>query len=254
MLFNAALEAAGRGGGAFTLSFFGGGLMVLVLGGGLGLGFYWLVGRLQEHVKFLPLIFALILVYGTAKLAHLSPLLIVLVLGLMLNNPHLIRRVRWFDGLHSQRYDAELSKLKHLTAEIAFLVRTFFFLLLGYSTDLRTLAEWPAWAAALAIVTAIVSVRFVTLWFVNGRRPRPLVWVAPRGLITILLFYHMPGGVVPSAFPPGALILVVLISCLVMAVGLLVDREPRAAAEASRESAAEPPHEVAVAPASSTST
>jgi cell volume regulation protein A len=239
MLFNAVLEATLHGGGASTLNFFGGGLMVLLLGGLLGLGFYWFVGRLHEHVKFLPLIFALILVYGTAKLAHLSPLLIVLVLGLMLNNPHLLRRFRWFDGMHSHRYDIELGKLKHLTAEIAFLVRTFFFLLLGYSTDLRTLANWQTWATAISIVAAIFGLRFALLWLVNARQPRPLVWVAPRGLITVLLFYHMPAGVVPAAsFPPGTLILVVLLSCVVMALGLMVDRASPAAGAAALD---EPP-------------
>jgi NhaP-type Na+/H+ or K+/H+ antiporter len=238
MLFNAALVAA-LGGGA-TLNFFGGGFAVLVMGSLIGLAVYWLVGHLEGHVKFLPLIFALILVYAGAKALHLSPLLIVLILGLMLNNPHLLRRVRWLDRLHSDHYGAELDKLKHLTAEATFLVRTFFFLLLGYSTDVDTLADPLTWAVAAGLVLAIFGLRWPLLWLFNGRITQPLLWAAPRGLITVLLFYSLPPGVVPAAFPEGALILVVLLSCVVMAVGLRRDAPGVSRAQAGGDGTAVP--------------
>ena len=229
MLFNAALLAAVAGGGrGATINFFGGGLAVLVLGALIGVAVWWLVGHLQGHVKFVPLIFALILVYAGAKALHLSPLMIVLILGLMLNNPHLLMRIKWLQPLHSNHYWAELDKLKHLTAEATFFVRTFFFLLLGYSTDLGTLVDLRTWAVALALVVAIFALRLPVLWLTGGGRTRPLVWAAPRGLITVLLFYSLPAGLVPEAFPPGALILVVLLSCVVMAIGFRRDggRDP----------------------------
>ena len=225
MVFNAALTAVVTGAGrTATLSFFGGGLAVVVLGTLIGLAVYWLVGHLEGHVKFLPLIFALILVYAGAKALHLSPLLIVLILGLMLNNPHLIRRVKWLHRLHSDHYWAELEKLKHLTAEATFFVRTFFFLLLGYSTDLSTLTDARTWTVALAVVAVIFLLRVPVLWVLSGQPVRPLLWAAPRGLITVLLFYSLPAGAVPEVFPPGALILVVLLSCVIMALGFRFDR------------------------------
>lgn len=225
MLFNAVLLAVvdGAGGGGATINFFGGGLMVLALGVLIGLGMYWLVGHLQGHVKFLPLIFALILVYAVAKALHLSPLLIVLILGLMLNNPHLFLRITWLERLHSKDYWPELDKLKHLTAEATFFVRTFFFLLLGYSTDLGTLADGRTWAVALSIVAVVFVLRVPVMALLGGRGLRPLLWAAPRGLITVLLFYSLPASMVPQAFPPGALILVVLLSCVIMAIGLRID-------------------------------
>jgi NhaP-type Na+/H+ or K+/H+ antiporter len=125
--------------------------------------------------------------------------------------------------LHSNHYWAELDKLKHLTAEATFFVRTFFFLLLGYSTDLNTLVDVRTWAVALSLVAAIFLLRLPVLWLLGGGRTRPLVWAAPRGLITVLLFYSLPAGMVPDVFPPGALILVVLLSCVVMAIGFRKD-------------------------------
>jgi potassium/hydrogen antiporter len=224
MLFNAVLLAAATGGRGATINFFGGGLAVLLLGALIGLAVFWLVGHLEGHVKFLPLIFALILVYAGAKALHLSPLLIVLILVLMLNNPHLFLRFKWLERLHSPDYRAELDKLKHLTAEATFFVRTFFFLLLGYSTDMSTLVDRQTWIVAVVIVAAIFLLRLPVVWLLSlGRGVRPLLWAAPRGLITVLLFYSLPAGMVPEAFPPGALILVVLLSCVLMAVGFRVD-------------------------------
>lgn len=248
MAFNALLLAAAFGDDSragsqlATLNFFGGGVAVLAIGSVVGLAVYWLVGHLEGHVKFVPLLFALILVYAGAKALHLSPLLIVLVLGLMLNNPHLLRHLRWLDRLHSDHYDAELGKLKHLTAETTFLVRTFFFLVLGFTTDLGSLVAPRTWAIASALVLAIFVLRWLVLRSLGDGHTRPLVWTAPRGLITVLLFMSLPAGTVPAGFPPGALILVVLLSCIVMAAGMRLDTRAPAAADPA-------PPEPEVAPA-----
>lgn len=224
MLFNATLLASTSGGGGATLNLVGGGAAVLVLGALLGLAVFWFVGHLEGHVKFVPLIFALVGVYGATTALQLSPLLIVLILGLMLNNPHLILRWPLLQGLASDHYEAELERLKHLTAEATFFVRTLFFLLLGYSTDLVALADWRAIAVAAVIVAAIFALRVPVLRAFAPGRVRPLVWLGPRGLVTVLLFYSLPEGTVPAEFPRAALILVVLLSCVVMAVGLRRDQ------------------------------
>ena len=253
MLFNAALVAVSSGHG-FTLNLVGGGLAVLVLGALLGLGMIWLVGHLQGHVKFLPLIFALILVYGAAKALHLSPLLIVLVLGLMLNNPQLLEHVTVLRGLHSARYDAELDKLKHLTAEATFLVRTFFFLLLGFGTDLRAFADLGAWGLAILLAALIFGLRWPLMWLLSGSGTRPLAWAAPRGLITVLLFFSIPPQLVPAGFPVAALILLVLISCIAMAVGFRIDGPQPADVQADDAAAPVPSAAQAASPPAGTRT
>lgn len=222
MLFNALLVAVT--GGTVSLTLFGGGLAVLLAGAAIALAVYWLVGHLEGHVKFGPLLFALILVYAAADALHLSPLLIVLILGLVLNNPQQLHRFRLLQRLHSPHYDAELARLKHLTAEATFLVRTFFFLLLGYVTDLAAFADLMAWAFALGIVALVLAVRWLTLRMCQPGQPvRPLLWLAPRGLITATLFFATPAALMPAGFPPATLILVVLLSCVLMAVGLRID-------------------------------
>lgn len=221
MLFNALLVAVN--GGGFTSNLLGGGIAVASAGVVVALAYYWLVGHLEGHVKFVPLLFALILVYAAADAMHLSPLLIVLILGLILNNADILRRFRVFDRLHSDHFDAELDKLKHLTAEATFLVRTFFFLLLGYVTDIRTFLDPVAWSYAIGIVALIFALRWLVLKACTVG-PGPLIWMAPRGLITATLFFSTPAGIVPTAFPPGTLILVVLLSSVIMTVGLAIRR------------------------------
>jgi NhaP-type Na+/H+ or K+/H+ antiporter len=217
MLFNALLVAVN--GGGFTANLFGGSIAVAIVGVVVALAYYWLVGHLEGHVKFVPLLFALILVYAAADSMHLSPLLIVLILGLILNNAHILRRFRVFDRLHSNHFNAELDKLKHLTAEATFLVRTFFFLLLGYVTDIRTFLDPVAWSYAIGIVGLIFALRWLVLKACTVR-PGQLIWIAPRGLITATLFFSTPAGIIPAAFPSGTLILVVLLSSVIMTVGL----------------------------------
>lgn len=233
MSFNAMLVAFE--GGDIAPHLLGGSVGVLIAGTLVALAFYWLVGHLEGHVKFLPLLFALILVYVGAETLDLSPLLIVLILGLVLNNARLLHKVRWLSWLHSNHYERELDRMKHLTAELTFLVRTFFFLLLGYATDLHTFVDGDAWIIATALVTIIFAARVVVLYVLNSGRVLPLLWMAPRGLITATLFFSIPAAVAPAGFPRGTFILVVLISCVVMSAGLKREAKREAKLEAERE-------------------
>ena len=217
MLFNALLVAAA--GGAAALNLVGGGFAVLVSGVLLALGMYWLVGHLEGNVKFIPLLSALILLYAAADAMHLSPLLMVLVVGLTLNNAHLLRRVGWLQRLHNEAFAGELERFKHLTSELTFLVRTFFFLLLGYVTDLEALAQPRAWVYALAIAAIVFAVRWPALRLAGGEQGRQAFWIAPRGLITVTLFFNLPPSV-SQVLPQATLVLVVIITGVAMSAGL----------------------------------
>lgn len=226
MAFNGLVVA--WSGGAVAANLLGGSLLVIAGGVAISLAVYGLVGHLEGHVKFVPLLCALIVVYAGADALHLSPLIIVLILGLVLNNSQLLRRFPLLARLHSNHYDTELARLKHLTAEATFVVRTFFFLLLGYVTDLGAFIQPLAWAMAVGIVGVILAVRWVVL-AVGRVRGRHLLWLSPRGLVTATLFFNTPAGVLPAGFPTATLILVVLLSGLVMAVGLRRDGATAAA-------------------------
>ena len=62
----------------------------------------------------------------------------------------------------------------------------------------------------------------------------PEVFLAPRGLITILLFYSIPNGILPEGqlgFVKGVLLFIILFSCLIMAWSLVGEKKKLALEE-----------------------
>jgi NhaP-type Na+/H+ or K+/H+ antiporter len=186
-----------------------------------------LIKRIEAHVRFVPMIFGLVLVYAGSKFMHLAPLVTVMAVGLILNNIALLRQVPALAPLLPMKLDADLTAFKHLTAELTFVVRTFFFVLLGYSTRLADLAHPHGWAIAAAFLAIVFVSRAAILRVAVGRPVRPLLWFAPRGLITVLLYLTTPASLRVADFPEGALMLTVLGSIVLMAAGILVDGDGR---------------------------
>jgi NADH:ubiquinone oxidoreductase subunit 3 (subunit A) len=76
---------------------------------------------------------------------------------------------------------------------------------------------------AAAIVVAIYVSRFVILSLLGQREERRLLWIAPRGLITVLLFLTAVEHGKLGDFPFGTVMLVVLATASATA---LAQREP----------------------------
>jgi hypothetical protein len=196
----------------------------------------FLLGRLREHVKFFLLFAFLILMYSLAKQLHLSSLLLVLAFGLAVNNADLLLgwlrlRTGW-RGFTAEDLAPDLHQLKSITAESAFLIRTFFFLLFGYSITLASLISWQLLGQGLLIVAVLTALRFVYLRFVAHTDLLPELFIAPKGLITVLLFYSIPAQHVLGDVSENILFVVILLTSLLMMVGLLLsDQKPTEAIE-----------------------
>ena len=180
----------------------------------------YLIGRINHRIKFLPIISVLFLVYAIAELNHLSSLLLILIFGLFLNNTELFIRGRLSLILKNDLFEKELDQLKNLTAEGGFVVRTFFFLILGYSIVPRTLIDVDALIVGALFVALIIAWRWLTLKVTFQRRSNPLLWIAPRGLLTILLYMNIPEDLRLLGFREGIPIVVVMLSSLVMVAGV----------------------------------
>jgi potassium/hydrogen antiporter len=209
LVFYAWLES----GGAFehfVPALFGGMLASLVAAIVAGIGLLYLINRVDGHVRFLPLLAGLALLYALGKEVHLSPLVLILVCGLLLNNTHLLAPVRRMQGLLRPGYGDTLREFKGLVGELTFAVKSFFFLMLGYWTDLSAMADWRAWAVMVAALGFIYPVRYALLRLSRQAEASRLVWVAPRGLITVLLFLTAATTPGLEQFPFGAIMLLVL--------------------------------------------
>ncbi len=222
LVFYAWLEADGSV-DQFAIDLLGGSGLSLVAAALAAIGLFYLINKVEGHVRFLPLLAGLVLMYAIGKAMHLSPLILVLVCGLLLNNPHLLRRLRPLKKLHDAGYDQTLREFKGLVAELTFATKSFFFVLLGYWTDVAHMAEPRAWGVAAAIVVVIYASRFVILWLLGQRQEGRLLWIAPRGLITVLLFLTAVEHGKLGDFPFGTVMLVVLATASATA---LAQREP----------------------------
>ena len=196
--------------GHFATSLFGGGLLSLAAAMVASLGLLYLINRIEGHVRFLPLLAGLTLLYAIGKALHLSPLIAVLVCGLLFNNVHLLNRWPRLATICRPGYEDTLKEFKGLVVELTFATKSFFFLMLGYWTDVRHMADWRAWAVTLAAIGVIYPARLAILAALRQPDAARLLWLAPRGLITVLLFLTAAETGTLQSFPFGAVMLLVL--------------------------------------------
>jgi hypothetical protein len=182
----------------------------------------YLIGRITHHVKFFLIIAILILVYAIGQSYHLSALIIVLALGLFLNNADQIRP-QWFKKYfiyHGLTFD--LKQLLQLSAESAFLMRTFFFVIFGFTMDVNQLQKWSVIIIGSFILLAIYIIRFLYIKLVSKTDLMPELVIAPRGLISVLLFYNLPINLRLPGVETGLLFVVILATSIIMSIGLFV--------------------------------
>ncbi len=177
--------------------------------------------KLNSNVKLFLLIAVLILLYSVGKLMHLSSLLIILVFGLILNNPSVFFIGPLKKLINHSSMRKILIDFRLVTIESAFVVRTFFFVIFGSTIILSQLVSFMVFLQSAAILALTFAIRWVYLRIIVGKDFFPQVFIAPRGLITILLFYAIPKEFEIPAFENGVLLYVILATSLLMTWSLI---------------------------------
>lgn len=232
LVFFAVLNSGGTLGGVLY-GLVGGSLLSLVLAIVCAVGLVLVLMRVEGHIRFVPLLAGLFGLYAAGKLMHLSPLIMVLFLGLLLNNPRFIMRLPGLRGAMDESYEATLSEFKVLVQELTFAVRGFFFILLGYWTDLSDLASIRAWAGAVLVLAVVYGGRRLLLRFSGQEAARSLQWLAPRGLITVLLFLEARQVLNLPGYINGVVIIVVLASTALVTLARMRAATPATPASAT---------------------
>ena len=179
--------------------------------------------KMNSQVKLFLLISVLLILYSVGKLFHLSSLLIILIFGLVLNNHNIFFKGILKKWLHPKKVTGILHDFHLVTMETAFVVRTFFFVLFGITITLASLLNLEVALISLGILAALYIVRiFVVKLFVQ-KDINPQIWLAPRGLITILLFFAIPAEYQTDTFDSGILLYTIIISCIIMAASLVAN-------------------------------
>lgn len=199
-------------------------LAILLISIACGFALLFFVDKISHHIKFVLLLAVLIMAYAIGKRYHLSTLLLIFVFGLFMNNTGLILKGRISGWFSAAKLKTELDMLKNVTAESAFLIRTFFFLVFGFSIDVSQLANADVMIVGSMVVGGVLLIRYLYLRLWIGRSIFPELFVAPRGLITILLYYSIPDPLRLSALGGGTLFFVIVTSTLMMSVALMFSR------------------------------
>jgi hypothetical protein len=166
----------------------------------------------------------IVLIYDISKIYHLPALIFILLFGLFLGNLDELKDNKFIKKLQPEILNKEVHKFKELTIEIAFLIRSLFFLLFGFLIQPAELLNTDTiiWAAGITFGIFLIRYIFLKLFQLKAQ---PLLFIAPRGLITILLFLSIPLSQVIEIANKSLIIQVIILSALVMMMGLLMNKK-----------------------------
>ena len=92
---------------------------------------------------------------------HLSSLIIILIFGIMLSNYRVFFKGNLIHLLNEEKVNSVLNDMRVVTAETAFVVRTFFFIIFGWSVFLGSLLNFKVIMMGLLVLAIIYVVRGV---------------------------------------------------------------------------------------------
>jgi NhaP-type Na+/H+ or K+/H+ antiporter len=188
----------------------------------------YMVTRIRDHVKIFIILSIMVLLYSLGKMMHLSPLLLIFVFGLLLSNSKYFFKKK-FSFLRNDTIAEDFGEFKLVVAESSFVVRTFFFVMFGYSMDFSMFLNADVLLIGSLILCILLGVRFLYLKFFARVDVFPELFIAPKGLVSILLFYSIPASALIPFVGRGVLFFVIFVSSIMMAAALFEDHRRCAA-------------------------
>lgn len=207
----------GRGLLGFFLEF----CLTIILSIVVTAGLAYILHKITHHVKYVIITTVVVLVYALAKLVHMPSLLVVLIFGLILNNNHLFKNKASVRFIDFKSFNSDLNSFKHITGELTFIVRSFFFIIFGYYTSILDILNLDNLLLASIISFAVFILRGLFFRYILRIPLNPLMFFAPRGLITILLFLSIPYTKVLPFMTQGLVTQIIFITILMMTFGTM---------------------------------
>lgn len=187
---------------------------------------FQLLQKIEHNVKFFLILALLVLVYAFGKFFHLPALVTIFIFGLFLSNVHVLLPNFMKKYLDLNQTEKGLHEFHILTAESTFLVKTFFFLFFGFSISLTQFNSLNPFIYGFLIFSIMLLIRYVYFTVSTLRiKPSALVYMSPRGLISILLFLQIKeiSFIDPSnsIIDERVLLIVILLSMVIMTQGTM---------------------------------
>ena len=112
-----------------------------------------------------------------------------LMFGLLLRNHRVLLFWKLEEWLDDPKIDAVFEQFKMITIETSFLVRTLFFVVFGMTLPLTALISWKVWLISMVFLLVTYLLRFGLFYVIEKKDTMPQTFIAPKGLISILLFF-----------------------------------------------------------------
>lgn len=177
--------------------------------------------KIRTKIKLFLMISILAILYAVGKKLHMSSLLIIFIFGLVLNNKEMFFRWRLAKFIEFDVVGKVCDDFRIITAETAFIVRTFFFVAFGMAIDVTLFLNYKVWAVGTIIIILLYLVRYINFKVFVKTNVFPEIFLAPRGLITILLFFSIPAQFAIQDFSVGILSFVILGTGFIMMLALI---------------------------------
>ena len=187
-------------------------VLILIISAAASIALAFLLNKIKHKVKFGPIIILVILIYVVSKIYHLP--------ALIFGNLDELIRFNFIKKINPEVLNKEIQKFRELTAEFTFLIRTLFFILFGFLIETKDVLNTKTLPWALGIVLIVFTIR-LTLLRIFKVEKKPLVFISPRGLITILLFLSVPSQMKSELVNNSLVIQVIIMSAFVMMFGLM---------------------------------
>ncbi|PKP42722.1 MAG: sodium:proton antiporter [Bacteroidetes bacterium HGW-Bacteroidetes-10] len=195
-------------------------LLMVVISTIATVGLSFLLSKLDHHIKFIPIILLVILIYSIAEFYHLPALIFILLFGISIGNLDKLKRISILNSLDTGSLDKEVTRFREITSEATFLIRSLFFLMFGFLVETSEILNADSLQWAFCIVGVILIIRALQLKL-TGQKIFPLVFIAPRGLITILLFLTISPLDKIGFVNQNLILQIVVITTLIMMIGTL---------------------------------
>lgn len=181
--------------------------------------------KIKTHVKLFLMISILTLLYAFGKQLHLSTLLMIFIFGLVMNNAKIFFRGKLANHINFDNVKSIGKEFMIVTAETAFVVRTFFFITFGLMIDLRLLLDPRVLVIGFIILVILYVVRYLNFKVFLKTNVFPEIFLAPRGLITILLFLMIPAQFAIQDLSFGILFFVILGTSIIMMIAIMSSKD-----------------------------
>jgi len=210
--------------------------LTILVSVGFTLAMAYLFQRFFNRINYFLIFAILLLMYAVGKEFHLAALILILVFGIMINNKAIFFRGIFSRLVDDTTYDSLLQNLKLFIKETAFLVRTFFFFFFGMSIAPEAFLNLSTHYVAAIILIALYIIRYFSLKvFVKSHQIFPELFIAPRGLITILLLFSIPEHLHAAQFEEDLTFMVIIATNIIMMLALMKPKNKTADIEESIE-------------------